>query len=78
MIKPLRSNVLMKSREQAQSTIAGLIISSNVSNEAEIVAVGSETKELHVGDKVRFDSSSTVKIDDLLMCREADILCIIE
>lgn len=78
MIKPLRSNVVLKPTEQTQESRIGIIISSSVSNEAQVVAVGHDVKELKVGDTVRFDSKAAVKLDQYLMCREADVLCVVE
>ena len=76
-IRPLRNNVLIKPNAEPQSA-SGLILSTTVSNEGTIVAVGPLVAELHVGDKVRFDKSSTVNMEGLLYCREADVLCVIE
>ncbi len=78
MLKPLRSNVVLKPTENTQETKIGIIIASSVSNEGRVVAIGSEVKELKVNDVVRFDQQAAVKLDQYLMCREADVLCVIE
>lgn len=75
MMKPLRSNVLLRPTEAPQSS-SGLIITASPTNNAVVVAIGSEVKELKVGDTVRYDSG--VKLDSYIMCREADIFCVIE
>lgn len=78
MIKPLRANVLIRpSDKQAESKI-GIILASVVSNEGTIVAIGSEVKELKLNDIVRYDRQAAVTLDNYLMCREADVLCVIE
>lgn len=78
MIKPLRSNVVLSPTEHTQESRIGIIIASQVSNEGKVVAIGSEVKELKIGDVVRFDQQAAVKLDSYLMCREADVLCIVE
>lgn len=77
MFKPLRSNVLLKAQEH-QEHASGLIIASPSANDATVVAIGAEVKELKLGDRVRYDKSSASVLDGYLMCREADILCIVE
>ncbi len=77
MIKPLRTNVLLKPTEATQENKIGIIIASQVSNEAKVVAVGVDVKELRVGDQVRFDQQSAVRMDSYIMCREADVLCVV-
>lgn len=78
MIKPLRSNVVLKPTENTQENKIGIIIATSVSNEGRVVAVGQDVKELKLGDIVRFDQQAAVKLDSYLMCREADVLCIVE
>lgn len=75
-LKPLRSNVLIKPTEVQENRI-GLIIQS-ISNEGIIKGVGIDVKELKIGDVVRFDRQTAVTLDSYLLCREADVLCVIE
>ncbi len=77
-IKPLRSNVLIKPSDKQSESKIGIIIQSSVSNEGVVMAVGVETKEIKAGDIVRFDRQAAVTLDSYLMCREADVLCIVE
>ncbi len=82
MLKPLRSNVLLKPIDMQSSSPSGLILANNVINEAVVVAKGMDVKELKVGDVVRYDAGSIVKLDsksvNYVMCREADVLCVVE
>lgn len=78
MIRPLRNNVLLRASEAPQSSIAGIIIASAISNQAEVIACGQDVKELQPGQVVRYDAASVVKIDSYMMCREADVLCVVE
>jgi co-chaperonin GroES (HSP10) len=78
MIKPLRSNVVLSPTEHAEEHRIGIIIASSVSNEGRVVAIGQDVKELKLGDIVRYDSQAAVKLDQYLMCREADVLCVVE
>ena len=77
-LKPLRSGVLLKATEAPESSIAGLIIASAISNQATVIAVGPDVKELKVNDIVRYDVQAAVKLESYLLCREADVLCVIE
>ena len=77
-MRMLRSNVLLKPSTQKEH-VSGLIITTQAaSNEGTVLGIGPDVKELAVGDKVKYDPNSVVKLDDLLMCREADVLCVIE
>lgn len=80
-LKPLRNNVLLRVVDANQHR-SGLIIASQASNEADVIAVGNDVKELKVGDTVRFDKGSAVPLEcsglSYLMCRELDVLCVVE
>jgi co-chaperonin GroES (HSP10) len=78
MIKPLRSNVLIRPSDVQQESKIGIIIQSSVSNEGVIKAIGMDVKELKVGETVRYDVQAAVRVDGYLMCREADVLCVVE
>lgn len=78
MIRPLRNNVVIRPSEAQQENKIGIIIHNAVSNEGVVVAIGAEVKELKLGDLVRFDSQAAVKLDAYLMCRELDVLCVVE
>lgn len=77
-IKPLRNNILIRPSDAQQENKIGIIIASAVSNEGIVKAVGIDVKELKIGDVVRYDTQSAVKLESYLMCREADVLCVIE
>ncbi len=78
MIRPLRSNVLLRASEAPQTSSYGIIITNVGKDEAEVVAIGSEVKEIKIGDVVRYDVASSRKVEQYIMCREADVLCVIE
>ena len=78
MIRPLRNNVVLKPSESQQENRIGIIIASAISNEGVVKAVGPDCKELKIGDVVRYDTDSARKLDSYVMCREQDVLCVIE
>lgn len=78
MLRPLRSNVLLKLQAAEESRPSGLIIKSSSDNLAVVIAIGAEVKELKQGDVVRFDKQGAVPVEGYLMTREADVLCIVE
>lgn len=78
IIKPLRSNVVISPTERTQESRIGIIISSSVDNEGRVVAIGPEVKEIKLGDVIRYDMQSARKLEQYVMCREADVLCVIE
>ncbi len=78
MIKPLRNNVVLSPTESTQESKIGIIIANAVSNEGRVVAIGPDVKELKLGDVVRYDVASSRKLEQYIMCRELDILCIVE
>ncbi len=78
MLKPLRNGVLIRpTAAQAEHKI-GIITLNQTNNEGRVVGVGPEVKELKVGDIVRYDEKSVAKVEGLLLCREADIYCVVE
>ncbi len=78
MIKPLRNGVLIKPSDSQQENKIGIIIQSAVANEGIVKAIGAEVKEVKVGDTVRYDIQSVAKVDSYVLCREADVLCVLE
>ncbi len=77
-IKPLRNNVILRPSEAQQENRIGLIIQSSLDNQGTVVAIGPEVKELKLGDLVRYDTQSSRKLEQYVMCRELDVLCIVE
>ncbi len=86
MIKPLKERVVVKYSEEEIEKTAGGIYVPDVAKEkpqkGTVEAVGSEVKELKVGDVVLFDkySGSKIKLNDVeyLIIKEEDILGIIQ
>ncbi|MBF0556696.1 MAG: co-chaperone GroES [Nitrospirae bacterium] len=83
--KPLKERVFVSYKEELERTAGGLYVPDTAKEKPQrgkIEAVGSEVKELKVGDEVFFDkySGSKVQIDsvDYLIIKEEDVLGIIE
>lgn len=85
-IKPLKDRVVIRYSEEETEKTAGGIYVPDVAKEkpqkGKVEAVGSEVKELKVGNAVLFDkySGSKIKLNDIeyLIVKEEDILGIIE
>jgi chaperonin GroES len=80
---PLGDRVLLKVQEVETQTASGIYIPDNASQEkptqAEVVAIGSDVKDVKVGDKVvytKFARSATVTLDgtDYLVMETAEVL----
>lgn len=83
--KPLKDRVFVSYAEEEERTKGGLYVPDTAKEKPQkgkVEAVGSEVKEVKVGDAVLFDkySGSKVKIDEKehLIIKEEDILGIIE
>jgi chaperonin GroES len=83
--KPLKDRVFVKYSEEAERTAGGLYIPESAKEKPQkgvIEAVGSEVKEIKVGDVILFDkySGSKINIDnnEYLIIKEEDILGIIQ
>ena len=83
--KPLKDRVFVKYSEEAERTAGGLYIPESAKEKPQkgvIEAVGSEVKEIKVGDIILFDkySGSKINIDnnEYLIIKEEDILGIIQ
>lgn len=83
--KPLKDRVFVSYSEEGEKTAGGLYIPDSAKEKPQkgkIEAVGSEVKEVKVGDTVLFDkySGSKVNMDgtDYLIVKEEDILGIVE
>ncbi|MBF0564374.1 MAG: co-chaperone GroES [Nitrospirae bacterium] len=81
MFKPLKERVFVSYKEELEKTPGGLFVPDTAKEKPQrgkIEAVGSEVKELKVGDDVLFDkySGSKVNIDgtDYLIIKEEDVL----
>ncbi|MEJ5227255.1 co-chaperone GroES [Thermodesulfovibrio sp.] len=85
-IKPLKERVVVKySSEELEKTPGGIYVpdvAKEKPQKGEVIAVGSEVKEVKVGDTVLFDkyAGSKIKIDDVeyLIIKEEEILGIVE
>jgi chaperonin GroES len=83
--KPLKDRVFVKYSEEAEKTAGGIYIPESAKEKPQkgvIEAVGSEVKEIKVGDVILFDkySGSKINIDnnEYLIIKEEDILGIIQ
>jgi len=81
--QPLGDRVLVKVKEVETKTASGIIIPDNASQEkpttAEVVAVGSEVKDIVVGDQVmyaQYARTATVSIagTDYLVMETSEVL----
>lgn len=85
-IKPLKERVVVKySAEELEKTPGGIYVpdvAKEKPQKGEVIAVGSEVKEVKVGDIVLFDkyAGSKIKVDDVeyLIIKEEEILGIVE
>ncbi len=84
-LKPLKDRVVVSYSEEAEKTSGGIYVPDTAKEkpqQGKVEAVGSEVKELKVGNIVLFDkySGSKVKVDDAeqLIIKEEDILAIVE
>ncbi len=83
--KPLKDRVFVKYTDEGEKTAGGLYIPDTAKEKPQkglVEAVGSEVKEIKVGNTVLFDkySGSKVSIDnnEYLIVKEEDILGIVE
>jgi chaperonin GroES len=83
--KPLKDRVFVRYTEEGEKTAGGLYIPDTAKEKPQkgtVEAVGSEVKEIKVGNTILFDkySGSKVNIDnnEYLIVKEEDILGIVE
>ncbi len=83
--KPLKDRVFVSYSDEPEKTSSGLYIpdaAKEKPQQGQIEAVGSEVKEVKVGNTILFDkySGSKIKLEDqdFLILKEEDILGIIE
>ena len=83
--KPLKDRVFVKYSEEAEKTAGGIYIPESAKEKPQkgvIEAIGSEVKEIKVGDIILFDkySGSKINIDnnEYLIIKEEDILGIVQ
>ncbi len=83
--KPLKDRVFVTYSEEGERTAGGLYIPDSAKEKPQkgvVEAVGSEVKEIKVGNTILFDkySGSKVNIDnnEYLIIKEEDILGIVE
>ncbi len=85
-IKPLGKRVLIKQTKQEEVTKSGIVLPGTASKEkpiiGEVIAVGSEIKDIEKGMNVIFEKYSGTEIKDedelLLILEDKDILAIVE
>ncbi len=85
-IKPLKDRVVVKySSEELEKTPGGIYVPDVAKEKPQkgtVIEIGSEVKEVKVGDTVLFDkyAGSKIKIDDVeyLIIKEEEILGIVE
>ncbi len=84
-LKPLKDRVVISYSEEVEKTAGGIYVPETAKEkpqQGKVEAVGSEVKELKVGDTVLFPKyqGDKVKVDDTeqLVIKEEDILAIVE
>lgn len=84
-LKPLKDRVFVRYAEEEDRTSGGLYVPDTAKEKPQkgkVEAVGSEVKEVKVGDIVLFDkySGSKIRMNDVehLIVKEEDILGIVE
>lgn len=84
-LKPLDDRIVAIREEAATKTTSGLYLPADKKEKsqiAKVVAVGSNTKEVKVNDRivVREYSTSDVKVDDTeyIIVKEEDVLAVVE
>ena len=84
-LKPLDDRIVAIREEAAIKTTSGLYLPADKKEKsqiAKVVAVGSNTKEVKVNDRivVREYSTSDVKVDDAeyIIVKEEDVLAVVE
>lgn len=84
-LKPLKDRVFISYSEEEERTSGGLYVPETAKEkpqQGKVEAVGSEVKEVKVGDMVLFDkySGSKIKVNNMehLIVKEEDILGILE
>lgn len=84
-LKPLQDRVVVSYTDEPEKTAGGLYVPDSAKEKPQmgkVEAVGSEVKDLKVGDTVLFDkySGSRVNVDEneQLVIKEEDILAIVE
>lgn len=83
--KPLKDRVFVKFSEEGEKTAGGLYIPDTAKEKPQrgvVEAVGSEVKEVKVGNTILFDKYSGSKVtmdnNEYLIVKEEDILGIVE
>jgi chaperonin GroES len=83
--KPLKDRVFVKYSDEGEKTAGGIYIPESAKEKPQkgvVEAVGTEVKEIKVGNTILFDkySGSKVNIDNVeyLIVKEEDILGVIE
>ncbi|MDA8432301.1 MAG: co-chaperone GroES [Nitrospiraceae bacterium] len=83
--KPLKDRVFVKYSEEGEKTAGGIYIPDSAKEKPQkgvVEAVGSEVKDVKVGNTILFDkySGSKINIDnnEYLIIKEEDILGIVE
>lgn len=84
-IQPLADRIVLEQLEQEEQTKSGIILPESAQEKpkmAKVLAVGSEVKEVKVGDTVLYKSygPDDVKVDnkDYMIAKEEDILATIK
>ncbi len=83
--KPLKDRVFVKYTEEGERTAGGIYIPDSAKEKPQkgiVEAVGSEVKEIKVGNTILFDKYSGSKVtmdnNEYLIIKEEDILGIVE
>ncbi len=84
-LKPLADRIVAKSLEAESKTASGIYLPDSAKEKpqmGEVIAVGSEVKEVKKGDRILFTKygPNEVKLgsDELLVLKEEDVLAVVE
>ena len=84
-IQPLADYVVAQAEEAASKTASGLYLPENAKEKpktAKVVAVGPDTKQVKVGDRIIYKSYSTTDVkvgsEDYMLVKEEDILATVK
>ncbi len=84
-IKPLARRVVIEPLKAVEKTSSGLFIpetAQSVPQEATVISIGSEVKDLAVGDRVIYSHYAGTKLDydghSYIVVEEIDVICVVK
>ena len=84
-IKPLARRVLIEPLKPVEKTSSGLFIpdsAQSVPQEANVISIGPDVKELAIGDRVIYSNYAGTKLDydghSYIVVEEIDVICVVQ